>query len=125
MNAYVFDIERATAENKYYRRVVYTSDKMQLTLMNLLPGDNIEKETHHTADQFIRIEKGSGTVVTQVGTTPFQSGSVIIIPAGTEHQIFNNDSEALQLYSIYTAPLHPPNTVEERDTQSGKILTVS
>lgn len=125
MNAYVLDIDRATTENKYFRRVIYTSDKMQLTLMTLLPGQDIEKETHESTDQFIRVESGSGKVVTETGETFFHDGSAIIIPAGTEHQIFNTSDKPLQLYSIYTSPLHAPNSVEEMDPLTGNISTVS
>lgn len=39
---YVFDIDEATSQNRYFRRVVYTSDEMQLTLF---PKQDIAKET--------------------------------------------------------------------------------
>lgn len=71
------------------------------------------------------MEHGVGKIVTLNGEIFFHEGSAVIIPAGTEHQITNTGNQPLQLYSIYTAPLHAPNTVEEKDFASGEIKTIS
>ncbi len=67
----VINIERETVTNKDYRRVIHTSNNMQLVLMTLKPGIEIGMERHDSIDQFIRIEEGSakcrfsGTFVSQ------------------------------------------------------------
>ncbi len=69
--ASVINIERETVTNKDYRRVIHTSNNMQLVLMTLKPGVEIGMERHDSVDQFIRIEEGSakcrygGTFVSQ------------------------------------------------------------
>ena len=55
----VINIDKATTENKNYRRIIHTTDYSQLVLMRLRPGVEIGMELHENADQFIRIEKGT------------------------------------------------------------------
>ena len=39
--------------------------------------------------------------------------SIIIIPAGTWHNVINTGTSPLKLYSIYAPPQHPHGTVHE------------
>ncbi|MEL7672246.1 MAG: cupin domain-containing protein, partial [Chloroflexota bacterium] len=60
MSGYSVDIEQATIENEYFRKVLFTGPKTQLVLMALKPGEDIGQETHPDTDQFIRVEAGEG-----------------------------------------------------------------
>lgn len=112
MKSLVFDIEDATVNNKYYRKVLYTGN-FQLVLMNILPKQEIGIEIHDNIDQFIRVEKGSGIVILNNDYIGIGNGSAILIPAGTEHNIINTSSDSeLKLYTIYSPPNHPPNRLE-------------
>ena len=55
MKGYVTNIERATLENNYFRRVLYTAKNTQLVLMSLRPKEDIGEDIY-TLDQFIRVE---------------------------------------------------------------------
>jgi hypothetical protein len=41
MKGYLIQIEDATRDNQYYRRVLFTAQHSQLVLMSLKPGEEI------------------------------------------------------------------------------------
>ena len=99
------NIEDQTKENNDFRRVLYTGAHVQLVLMTLQPAEEIGLETHTENDQFFRFEAGLGTVI--VGETEYSvgDGDVVIVPAGTPHNVMNTGVEPLNLYTLY-APAH-------------------
>jgi mannose-6-phosphate isomerase-like protein (cupin superfamily) len=58
MKGFHQDIEKATVENKLFRKVLYTGKNTQLVLMSLKPKEEIGMETHPENDQFLRFEEG-------------------------------------------------------------------
>ena len=105
-------IEQETLDNTNFRKVLYTAKHMQLVLMSLKPNENIGKEVHNENDQFFRFEKGEGKVI--VGETEYSvtDGDVVIVPAGTEHNVINtSDTDDLKLYTIYTPAHHKDGIV--------------
>lgn len=109
------NIEKATLENKFYRKVEFTTLQFQLVYMTLLVGEDIPKETHEDVTQFFRIEKGQGQFVVNGRTIDLQADGVIVVPAGTEHYVKNSsDSEPLQMYVIYAPREHPATRRDER-----------
>lgn len=62
MNVFHVDIEKETVDNTDYRRVINTPGFMQLVLMSIPVGEDIELEMHPNVDQFFRIEKGEGKI---------------------------------------------------------------
>ena len=106
------NIEKATVENKNFRKVLYTSGHFQLVLMSLLPGEEIGSEVHGENDQFFRFEAGRGKCVINGNEYEVKDGDVIIIPAGAKHNVINTDSaEELKLYTIYAPPHHKDGIV--------------
>lgn len=107
----VVDIEAETKANTDYRRVRFTAQHTQLVYMRLLPGVEIGEEIHGV-DQFIRLE--SGTAKAFIGKDKVEytlhSGSAILIPAGTYHNIVNTSQEPVTLYTIYAGPKHLRDT---------------
>ena len=112
MSGYITDIERDTLANEDFRRVVFTGPNLQLVLMTLQPGEDIGQETHHELDQFIRIESGSGVARLNGVESPLEDGSIVVIPAGVEHNIVNASMyQPLRLYTLYSPPGHADGTV--------------
>jgi len=117
MNAWVADIEQATLDNTNFRTALWTGEHTQLTVMQIGVGEDIGLEAHPDNDQFIRIEQGKARV--ELGPTEDQVKEThdvedewaIIIPAGTWHNVVNTGDEDLKVYSLYSPPEHPPNTV--------------
>jgi len=113
MNGYVLDIEKATLENTYYRRVLYTTKENQIVLMSIPPGEDIPCEIHHNITQFIRIEAGQGEARIGKNVYNLKDGIALDIPAGAAHQIINTSSvETLKLYSVYSPPEHPDQLIQ-------------
>lgn len=111
MAGYVTDIERATLQNDNFRKVLFTGPNSQLVVMSLQPGEDIGLETHHL-DQFIRIEQGQARAVLGGEEHEVTDDYAIVIPAGTPHNIINiSASDKLKLYTVYSPPEHPLDTV--------------
>lgn len=112
MSGFHTNIEEKTLENDNFREVLFTTDKSQLVLMTLQPGEEIGAEVHDDHDQFIRVEEGEGRGMIGEDEYDLVDGSAIVVPAGEEHNVINTSSEKkLKLYTIYTPPEHPEGTV--------------
>ncbi len=112
MTGYITNIENDTLSNQNFRKVIYTGPKSQLVLMTLQPGEEIGMETHPDHDQYIRIETGVAKVFIDGEQTAVGPDYAIMIPAGSEHNIVNGSGEeALRLYTIYSPPEHPRDTI--------------
>lgn len=111
MKGYIQNIEEQTLENDAFRKVLYTTNELQLVLMTLQPGEEIGAEVHDDATQFIRVEAGHGMAILNDTETPIEDGSAVVIPGGTKHNIINiSESEPLRLYTLYSPPEHKKDT---------------
>lgn len=117
MLGWTANIEDLTLANRNFRQVLFTGTHAQLTLMRLLPGEEIGWEAHSHLDQFLRIEQGRGELDLGVGedavdeTHPVEDDWAIIVPAGTWHNVRNVGDGDLKLYSLYSPPEHPGGTI--------------
>lgn len=112
MKGYVTNIEKLSLENNNFRKVLYTDKNSQLVLMSLLAGEEIGEEVHNV-DQFLRVEKGTGTAILSDISHDIADGNVIIVPAGTKHNIINTGSEKMKLYTLYMPPHHRDGVVHK------------
>ncbi len=117
MLGWLTDIEKLTLENGDFRRVVYTGDHTQLTVMRLAPGEDIGWESHGHLDQFLRVEQGQARVdFGRSEDSVDESHEVsddwaVIVPAGAWHNVVNTGQEDVKLYSLYSPPEHADGTV--------------
>ncbi len=112
MTGYFANIEKETIKNNNFRKVLYTGKFSQLVAMSLLPGEDIGEEVHEHVDQFFRFEVGEGKAVLNGEEVIFKADDVVIVPAGTRHNIINTSvSETLKLYTIYSPANHPEGTI--------------
>lgn len=119
MIGYITNIEDATLENDFFRKVIYTAPHSQLVLMSLQPKEEIGYEVHPNVDQFFRVEKGVGKVVLENEESEIRDGSAIIVPAGTGHNIINtSETEELKLYTIYSPANHPDGKVHQTKAEA-------
>ncbi len=110
------DIERTTLDNDRFRTTLWTGEQLQLTVMSIPPGDDIGLEVHHGIDQFLRVEQGRGRC--QMGPTEddlsfdveVTDDTVIMVPAGTWHNVTNLGDDDLKVYALYGPPDHLPGT---------------
>ncbi len=117
MPGWVQNIEQAALENDNFRTVLFTGDRVQLTVMRLGPGEEIGVEMHDHLDQFLRIEQGSARVTfgpsaEQVDEEhEVEDDWAVVVPGGVWHNVINTGSGDLKLYSLYAPPEHPPATI--------------
>lgn len=110
---YVNNIETETLGNDFFRKEVFTGQFMQMTVMSLLPGEDIGEEVHNDTDQFLRIEQGTGKAIIGDQEYAVEDDFVIIIPAGMKHNVINTGTIPMKMYSIYTPPEHPKGTIHK------------
>lgn len=118
MNGFHINLEKATLENENFRKVLFTGKHSQLVLMTLQPGEEIGLETHHTHDQFIRVEAGEGSAVIGESTYPLSDGVAIVIPSGTQHNVVNVGEMPLKLYTLYAPAEHPDGTIHRTKAEA-------
>jgi len=112
MKGFNTNIEKDTLENNNFRKVLYTGKHSQLVLMSLKPKEEIGMEVHTDNDQFFRFEKGQGKCIIDGNEYNLKDGSVIVVPAGAEHNVINiSDTEDLKLYTIYSPAHHKDGVV--------------
>ena len=116
-NPYVVDIESATLDNTNFRTTLWTGKNLQMTVMSIDVGGDIGLEVHEHGDQFLRVEQGRALV--QMGPAEDDLSFdeevgddwVILVPAGSWHNVTNIGEEPLKVYAIYAPPEHPAGTV--------------
>lgn len=114
---FVFNIEDYTRQNDTYRTALWTGEYMQLTVMSILPGEDVGLEVHDDHDQFIRVEEGEGIVMMGDAEDDLsyqkrvEDDFAIMIPAGKWHNVINDSDKPLKLYSIYAPKEHDHATV--------------
>lgn len=107
MKGYVINIEKEAEDNNNFRRVLYTASNSQLVVMSLNSKEDIGEEAHSNLDQFIRIEKGVGKAILNGAEHLIGDGSVVVVPAGTRHNIINTSEDSkMKLYTLYSPPNH-------------------
>jgi len=108
---YIDNIEDRTLENSNFRKVLFTGGHMQLVVMSLEPMEDIGEEVHNNVDQFFRFEEGEGKVIIDGAESIVGEDMVVIVPAGSMHNIINtSQTEDLKLYTIYAPANHPEGT---------------
>ena len=115
----IINIEYNAKFNPYFRTALWTGNNLQITLMSIPAGGDIGVEMHNDVDQIIRIE--SGCALVSIGKCQnsltrqrkVDSNYLIVIPAGTWHNITNVGSCPLKLSSIYSPPNHPFGTIQK------------
>jgi mannose-6-phosphate isomerase-like protein (cupin superfamily) len=116
---YHVNIEKDTLNNNSFRKVLYTAKNMQLVLMSLKAGEEIGEEIHNDNDQFFRFESGNGKCIINDNEYELIDGDVIIVPAGSKHNIINTGKKPLKLYTIYSPP-HHKDGIEFKDKEDAE-----
>lgn len=104
-------IRALARRNRDFRHEVVTGPHAQIVLMCLQPGEAIGEEVHDGNDQIFLVAKGEGEAVVAGARKPLGKGDVLLVPAGTRHDIRNTGDKRLRLVTIYAPPHHAPGTV--------------
>ncbi len=115
---YVADIASIAAESTDFRRVVATAEHTQIVVMRLAPGEDIGSEVHDELDQVLVVVSGSGRAELDGAEHPLVAGTLVLVPAGTQHNVINAGENPLVLYTVYGPPDHAPDTVHATKTEA-------
>ena len=115
----VIPLKKLTYLNDNYRVAVWTGTHLQITVMNILPNDDIGGEVHENLDQFLYIERGRAKVLIGESKDKLSvmqyagEGEGILIPANNWHDVINVGMSDLKVFSVYAPVQHPYGTVQE------------
>ncbi len=111
MKGYLDNIDEFALENENFRKVIHTTKNSQLVLMSLSSQEEIGEEVLGS-DQFIRCVLGQGKVVLGGVNHSITEGVVVLVPAGTSHNIINTSlGGSLKIYTLYSPPGHRDGTI--------------
>lgn len=113
------NITDAALKNKNYRKVIYTSPEdsssnVQVVLMNLEKGEDIEMEVHGDTTQIIYIVQGNGIALVDGKRKILRPGSMLIIEEGSKHYVKNTGKIPLKLHTVYSPAEHKRGKVQKR-----------
>lgn len=118
MKGFIINIEKASLENEYFRKVLYTAKNCQLVVMSLKPGEDIGEEIHQL-DQFIRCETGQGKAILDGVEHQISDGFSVLVPAGAKHNIINTSAEKpLKLYTLYAPSNHRDGIIHKTKAEA-------
>ncbi len=92
---------------------------MQLVMMCLAPGDEIDLEKYEDLDQFIRVEQGKAHIRMEQSRKNLtfkrdvEEDWAALIPAGYYHNVKNIGDKNLKIYTLYAPGAHPEETVQK------------
>nr|WP_306264838.1 cupin domain-containing protein [Pararhizobium sp. IMCC3301] len=118
MIGYVANIVELTNANTDFRRVLYSGSKLQLVLMSVAPGEELDGEIHAEADQFFHIEQGKGRFIIDGVTHKVKPGDCAVVPAGAYHNLFCTGHDPLRIYTIYGPPHHRDQLVQKSKAEA-------
>lgn len=97
---------------KEWFETLHTTDKSQVAMMRLAPGDESgsEAESHPGSDQILLVLEGQ--IEGEVGEEKISlhKGEFITIPADHPHRFYNDSDESVLTFNVYAPPAYPPQT---------------
>ena len=115
--SYHANLVQAALSNSYFRKVLYTTERTQVVVMSVEPGDDIGLETHDL-DQVLVFVAGSGEYLVGDHRGLIGPGDVVVVPAHFQHNFVNTGSEPLKLYTVYAPPEHAPGTIHRTKAEA-------
>jgi mannose-6-phosphate isomerase-like protein (cupin superfamily) len=111
------DILTLVRENPHFQKEIVTNEFSQVVLMSIEPGSDIGEEVHEV-DQVLVIIDGVGDMVLNRQHSPVQADSLVVVPAGTRHNLINKGSVPLKLCTLYAPPAEAPGTLHHTKTEA-------
>jgi mannose-6-phosphate isomerase-like protein (cupin superfamily) len=115
--SYHVDINQACKANTNFRQELFTTQRAQIVLMSLLPGEDIGNEVHDL-DQILFFVTGTGRFAVGDHKGDVAPGHAVHVPAGTYHNFTNTGDEAMKLYTVYAPPEHKPGTIHKTKAEA-------
>ncbi len=111
------DILELVRENPNFLEEIVTNEFSQVVLMSIEPGSDIGEKVHEV-DQVLAIVQGAGEVVLNRRHDPVQADNLVVVPAGTRHNVINTGSVPLKLCTLYAPPAEAPGTLHRTKAEA-------
>lgn len=117
------DAADAARRNTWFRQAACTNRYSQVVLMAVPPGEELGDEMHEGTDQIFVIVEGQAEAAVGGCTRPVRGEDVVIVPAGTRHNIRNTGRADLKLFTIYAPPAYAEGTIHRtREDAVGAMI---
>ena len=123
-----FTIATVAEQSADFRRVLWTGRHTQLVIMTLPVGGEIGDEVHEDTDQILTFVSGTGEARVGPDARKVTQGDLVVVPAGTQHNVVNTGPIPLVLYTVYGPPEHAEGAVhatKEEAEASGRDVPPS
>jgi mannose-6-phosphate isomerase-like protein (cupin superfamily) len=107
----LFTIATVAEQSADFRRVLWTGRHTQLVIMTLPAGGEIGDEVHEDTDQILTFVSGTGEARVGPDARSVAQGDLVVVPAGTQHNVVNTGPNPLVLYTVYGPPEHAEGAV--------------
>ena len=111
--AQIKDIAGQAKANEYFRHVLATGQHTQVVIMSIPPAEEIGEEVHPDNDQVLYLLEGAGQVVLEGQPADFNSGDLVLVPAGTRHNFITRGDGPMKIITTYSPPHHPDGTIHK------------
>ena len=112
------DIVSLVKQNRWFREVILTGPHAQVVVMNIPPGGEIGEEVHDGVDQVLVFVEGEGAANIEGERTAVGPDRLVLVPAGTRHNIINTGPRELRLYTVYAPPQHAQGTIHRTKAEA-------
>jgi mannose-6-phosphate isomerase-like protein (cupin superfamily) len=121
------DITRLARRNTFFRKVIATGPHAQVVVMSIPPGGEIGEEVHLDVDQVLVFVEGEGAAILEGERSAVGPDRLVLVSAGTRHNVVNMGATDLRLYTVYAPPQHAPGTIHRTraDADVAEALAVS
>jgi mannose-6-phosphate isomerase-like protein (cupin superfamily) len=107
------DLVGQAKANAYFRHVLATGEYTQVVVMSIPPGEDIGEEVHEDTDQALYLVEGAGRVTLDGEASDFAAGDLVLVAAGTRHNVETVGDTAMKIITTYAPPHHPDGTIAE------------
>jgi hypothetical protein len=85
------NLENGLLKTDIFRKILHTSKYLQIALLSIKTGAEIDLDPHDSMDQFFGIKGGKGKCIIKGQEYIVENGDVIIIPAGPDGEVTKYD----------------------------------
>jgi mannose-6-phosphate isomerase-like protein (cupin superfamily) len=112
------DMLTAATSNDAFRREIVSGSHEQVVVMTIPPDGEIGEEVHPDTDQVFLIVEGHGEAQLAGRSSEIGPNDLVLVAAGTRHNVLNRSDVPLRLITIYAPPQHEPGTVHRTKAEA-------
>jgi len=76
------------------------SERVWLGMTNIDPRSSSNQHGHPEKEEIFYVVSGRGEIAVGLERQAIEAGSIVVIPPGTPHQLFNDSDETLKVLSV-------------------------